>query len=228
MDSRGEVWKTFIVLTPTVAASLVAVSRIMDARHHPFDVITGSMLGVACAWAAYRQYFPPLSEPWKKGRAYPIRTWGGISEPPTLVQRQMTTTDEEDTKLVNRTDEEYQGMGMGMATSDPPQYPPAVRAEHSASPQNPFESHVYPSRQNDGLYQNYSSSSSESTGAFEMQPRFGTRRQHTDSTDRSDSRLRSDTARRSPEIMATPTTSPPPPEQRPVVTDEQLRSTLSR
>lgn len=47
----------------------------MDARHHPFDVITGSLLGVFTAWASYRQYFPPLSEPWKKGRAYPIRSW---------------------------------------------------------------------------------------------------------------------------------------------------------
>lgn len=27
------------------------------------------------AWYAYRQYFPPLSETWRKGRAYPIRSW---------------------------------------------------------------------------------------------------------------------------------------------------------
>ncbi|OKL56370.1 hypothetical protein UA08_08275 [Talaromyces atroroseus] len=76
MDKRGEVWKTIIVIVPCVAASLIAVSRIMDARHHPFDVITGSLLGILSAWIAYRQYFPSLSEPWKKGRAYPIRSWG--------------------------------------------------------------------------------------------------------------------------------------------------------
>ncbi|KAL8756385.1 MAG: hypothetical protein Q9184_004511 [Pyrenodesmia sp. 2 TL-2023] len=75
LDNRGEVWKTFIVLIPTLAAALIAVSRIMDARHHPFDVITGSMLGIAVAWAAYRQYFPAVTESWRKGRAYPIRTW---------------------------------------------------------------------------------------------------------------------------------------------------------
>ena len=68
-----------IIVAPCVGATLVAVSRIMDARHHPFDVITGSLLGVVCAFLSYRQYFPPLSEPWKKGRAYPIRSWG--SEP---------------------------------------------------------------------------------------------------------------------------------------------------
>ena len=76
MDSRGEVWKTFLVLLPTVAAALIAISRIMDARHHPFDVISGSLLGILAAYGSYRQYFPSLSEPWKKGRAHPMRTWG--------------------------------------------------------------------------------------------------------------------------------------------------------
>ena len=80
-DSRAFVWKTFLVIVPTLGAALIAISRIEDARHHPFDVITGSLLGVACAWVSYRQYFPPLSEPWSKGRAYPIRTWGSPEEP---------------------------------------------------------------------------------------------------------------------------------------------------
>ena len=52
----------------------------MDARHHPFDVITGSMLGVVCAWAAYRQYFPSVGDFRAKGRAYPIRTWGRLRD----------------------------------------------------------------------------------------------------------------------------------------------------
>lgn len=76
MDNRGEVWKTVLVLVPLLAASLVAVSRIMDARHHPFDVITGSMLGWVTAWISYRQYFPSVSNAKAKGRAYPRRTWG--------------------------------------------------------------------------------------------------------------------------------------------------------
>ncbi|QDS68615.1 hypothetical protein FKW77_001296 [Venturia effusa] len=80
LDSRGEVWKSFIVMVPSLGAALIAGSRIMDARHHPFDVITGSMLGIFCAWTAYRQYFPTLSDYRAKGRAYPIRTWGRISE----------------------------------------------------------------------------------------------------------------------------------------------------
>lgn len=80
MDNRGETWKTLLIMIPILAATLVAVSRIMDARHHPFDVISGGFLGIVCALVSYHQYFPPLSEPWRKGRAYPIRTWG--TEPP--------------------------------------------------------------------------------------------------------------------------------------------------
>lgn len=79
LDQRGEVWKSFVVMIPTLGAALIAVSRIMDARHHPFDVISGSSLGIAMAYISYRQYFPPLSESWRKGRAYPIRSWA--SEP---------------------------------------------------------------------------------------------------------------------------------------------------
>ena len=76
LDQRGEVWRIVIVLIPTLGASCIATSRIMDARHHPFDVLFGSTLGILVAWASYRQYFPPLSHSWLKGRAYPIRTWG--------------------------------------------------------------------------------------------------------------------------------------------------------
>ncbi|KAI9847431.1 MAG: hypothetical protein M1838_000874 [Thelocarpon superellum] len=76
LDRRGQVWKVLIFLLPILGAALIADSRIMDARHHGFDVLSGSALGIVSAWAGYRQYFPPITEPWRKGRAYPIRTWG--------------------------------------------------------------------------------------------------------------------------------------------------------
>lgn len=84
LDQKGEVWRTFIVLVPTLAAACVAGSRIMDARHHPFDVLFGSALGILCAWASYRQYFPPVSHVWEKGRAYPMRQWGAPVRRPVL------------------------------------------------------------------------------------------------------------------------------------------------
>ena len=61
-----------MILIPSLGAALVAGSRIMDARHHPFDVLSGSLLGILVAWASYRQYFPPLNDFKAKGRAYPI------------------------------------------------------------------------------------------------------------------------------------------------------------
>ncbi|ORY82043.1 phosphatidic acid phosphatase type 2/haloperoxidase, partial [Protomyces lactucae-debilis] len=60
MDGRGHIWKVVVVMIPIAAATLVAVSRIMDKRHHAFDVLFGSALGIICAWVAYRQYFPSL------------------------------------------------------------------------------------------------------------------------------------------------------------------------
>ncbi|KAH7402674.1 lipid phosphate phosphatase 1 [Pyrenochaeta sp. MPI-SDFR-AT-0127] len=84
LDAKGEVWRTFLVMVPALGAALITGTRIMDARHHPFDVISGALLGILVSWGSYRQYFPPVSETWRKGRAYPIRAWGQASRiPPT-------------------------------------------------------------------------------------------------------------------------------------------------
>ncbi|KAI0703635.1 phosphatidic acid phosphatase type 2/haloperoxidase [Cytidiella melzeri] len=52
--------KVWLVLTPLVGATLVAVSRTMDYRHHWHDVLAGSALGLVLSYLTYRQYFPPL------------------------------------------------------------------------------------------------------------------------------------------------------------------------
>jgi diacylglycerol diphosphate phosphatase/phosphatidate phosphatase len=94
LDAKGEVWRGFLVMVPTLGAALITGTRIMDARHHPFDVISGALLGMLVSWASYRQYFPPVSETWRKGRAYPIRAWGrGPASPPIP-----TITVDEDTQ----------------------------------------------------------------------------------------------------------------------------------
>ncbi|KAH8700256.1 PAP2 domain protein [Talaromyces proteolyticus] len=152
MDSRGEVWKAILVMIPSLGAALIAVSRIMDARHHPFDVITGSLLGVFTAWASYRQYFPPLSEPWRKGRAHPIRSWG---TDPTVPPGKMHLASYDDDHVPLRdVDEEHLnahplGMDQGVPSRPEPQ------------PAGPYNRH----RDRDG----YSSSSSEDDHeGFEM------------------------------------------------------------
>ena len=89
-DAKGEVWRVIVVAIPAIGAGLIAGSRIMDARHHPFDVISGSLLGILVAWASYRQYFPSLSEWRAKGRAYPIRSWGK-TQADMMVPRESTS-----------------------------------------------------------------------------------------------------------------------------------------
>jgi len=42
------VWKGFVVMIPLLGAILVAISRIMDYRHHPWDVVFGGLLGKPC------------------------------------------------------------------------------------------------------------------------------------------------------------------------------------
>lgn len=168
MDNRGEVWKAIVVMVPTLAATLVAVSRIMDARHHPFDVITGSMLGVLCAYISYRQYFPSISEPWRKGRAYPIRTWA--SEPVAPVQARLdgfkgNSGNRESTVALRNPDEERLDVPDVSESREP------IRGQipltYSPAP-NPYMSHVYNRRphDNDG---DWSSSSEDVADGFEMQ-----------------------------------------------------------
>lgn len=53
--------KAWASLTPLAGATLVAISRTMDYRHHWHDVLTGSILGLVVAYFSYRQYYPPLT-----------------------------------------------------------------------------------------------------------------------------------------------------------------------
>ncbi|KIJ69223.1 hypothetical protein HYDPIDRAFT_79486, partial [Hydnomerulius pinastri MD-312] len=62
-DTRGHAHKAWISVTPLFGATLVAISRTMDFRHHWQDVIAGAILGFVIAYFAYRQYFPSLASP---------------------------------------------------------------------------------------------------------------------------------------------------------------------
>ncbi|KAI7905909.1 phosphatidic acid phosphatase type 2/haloperoxidase [Cokeromyces recurvatus] len=60
-DERGHTYKGFLFAFPIIGALLVAISRTEDYRHHWQDVTIGSLLGIVCAYFAYRQYYPSLS-----------------------------------------------------------------------------------------------------------------------------------------------------------------------
>lgn len=62
-DRRGHTTKAWIALTPLAGASLVAISRSMDYRHHWHDILVGSIVGLVLAYFSYRQYFPSLASP---------------------------------------------------------------------------------------------------------------------------------------------------------------------
>ncbi|KAI9320217.1 phosphatidic acid phosphatase type 2/haloperoxidase [Dichotomocladium elegans] len=59
-DERGHTYKGFLFAFPIIGALLVAISRTSDYRHHWQDVFVGSLLGIACAYFSYRQYYPVL------------------------------------------------------------------------------------------------------------------------------------------------------------------------
>ncbi|KAJ8100756.1 phosphatidic acid phosphatase type 2/haloperoxidase [Lipomyces tetrasporus] len=75
-DNKGEVWKTAVVMFPSLGAGAIATSRILDHRHHGTDVLFGSLFGAAIAWMSYRQYFPSLADTARQGRAWNMRAWG--------------------------------------------------------------------------------------------------------------------------------------------------------
>lgn len=62
-DRRGHAIKAWIAFAPLIGATLIAVSRTMDYRHHATDVIAGSLLGAFVALVTYHLYFPSVFSP---------------------------------------------------------------------------------------------------------------------------------------------------------------------
>ncbi|AQZ17562.1 DPP1 (YDR284C) [Zygosaccharomyces parabailii] len=54
------IWRKITAFVPILGATLIALSRTQDYRHHFIDVILGSILGYVFAHYIYRRYFPAL------------------------------------------------------------------------------------------------------------------------------------------------------------------------
>lgn len=53
-------WRKVVALAPLLVATLIALSRTQDYRHHFVDVIIGSIIGIVFAHFTYRRYFPSI------------------------------------------------------------------------------------------------------------------------------------------------------------------------
>ncbi|KAH3899168.1 related to Diacylglycerol pyrophosphate phosphatase 1 [Saccharomycodes ludwigii] len=53
-------WRKVVASIPLLGASLIALSRTQDYRHHFIDVIIGSILGIVIAHWCYRRNFPSI------------------------------------------------------------------------------------------------------------------------------------------------------------------------
>lgn len=67
-NEKAYVWKVVLALIPVFLAGWIACSRVTDYRHHPFDVMAGSAIGIAAAIFSYKQWFS-----FKNGHAHTAR-----------------------------------------------------------------------------------------------------------------------------------------------------------
>lgn len=71
-----------LLFAPIVGATYIATSRYADNRHFGFDIIFGSVMGIAFAWLGFRMYHLPLSsgQGWAWGARDKHRAFYGTAE----------------------------------------------------------------------------------------------------------------------------------------------------
>jgi len=62
-DGHGHGWKIFLFLAPFMGATVVAITRVDDYRHHWEDVVVGCLVGLMFAIFFYRMRYPALYSP---------------------------------------------------------------------------------------------------------------------------------------------------------------------
>ncbi|KAF2182143.1 PAP2 domain-containing protein [Zopfia rhizophila CBS 207.26] len=72
------VYTLVLILAPIGSAIFISSSRFTDYRHHGFDIIFGSLIGIVCAWFSFRWYHLPIRRGagWAWGPRSYQRAWG--------------------------------------------------------------------------------------------------------------------------------------------------------
>src|SRR5438132_3690985 len=50
-------WQILVLILPLYFATWVSITRIMDYRHFPFQIIIGGLIGIGAALTSYRSHF---------------------------------------------------------------------------------------------------------------------------------------------------------------------------
>lgn len=66
--------RILITILPLILATFESVSRVLDNRHHPFDVIVGSLGGLVCAWIGCRFVLLPNARRMEKVDEIPLKS----------------------------------------------------------------------------------------------------------------------------------------------------------
>jgi hypothetical protein len=72
------VWTLVLVLIPIGSAIYITSTRFTDYRHHGFDLIFGSFIGITTSWFSFRWYHLPITRGagWSWGPRSFKRSWG--------------------------------------------------------------------------------------------------------------------------------------------------------
>lgn len=61
LRKESYVWQQVLAFLPNILATYIGLSRTQDYRHHFFDIILGSVIGISVATMIYFHYFPSLT-----------------------------------------------------------------------------------------------------------------------------------------------------------------------
>ncbi|OJD14256.1 hypothetical protein AJ78_05385 [Emergomyces pasteurianus Ep9510] len=77
-SAAAPIYLLILACAPIAGAGYITATRWVNNRHHPFDIIFGSLLGILFGWLGFRWYHPPLTSSaagWAWGARSPERAF---------------------------------------------------------------------------------------------------------------------------------------------------------